>query len=284
MISNSMLSLTPKAGRQKLSAQMKLYVTAAVITTLVLFVAGRPSGEVIVDASAYSMNAVSLIPYVLTLGLALSGVNYFLSLSAGILSGVVITIANGTYTFFEAIKAISTGFSDNANMIWMFIFISGLLGVVTATGGVDWLVDKLSLFIKGSRSAEVVVFVMGIIVTCCIGNNSIPMLATSGIANQVIKEHKIDPRRMALIFTSSCITVDILPHSGMGLGMAGVMESAGVGVNFVESIPCNFFVLITFALTIVNVFFPVFTRGYGKDPWNFEAGCVHSETVEKVAQ
>lgn len=289
MISNNMLGLTPKASRQKMGAQLKLYMTAALLTTVLLLLFGRSSGTVAVDTSAYTMNAVSLIPYVVTLGLALAGVNYFLSLSAGILSGFVITVSNGTFTLFEACKAVSAGFSDNANMIWMFIFISGLLGVVTATGGVDWLVGKLSVFIKGHKSAEIVVFVMGVIVTCCIGNNSIPMLATEGVANRVIKEYKIDPRRMATIFTSACITVDLLPHSGMGLGMAGVMESAGVSANFVQSIPFNFFVLLTFALTVVNVFVPVFFRGFEKDKWSFAHNCTMSEaeagqTVENGAR
>ena len=165
-----------------------------------------------------------------------------------------------------------------ANMMLLFIFMAGTIGIVTEAGGIEWVISRLTKLIKGPKSAQGVIFLLGVLVTCCVGNDTIPMVTIGDVTRDISKKYRIDPRRIASIMPiSTAGTAVIIPYTGAALTMASMIETAGAGISFVQTIPFNFFVLITFVLTFVTVFVPFSDRRFAKDPWDFEKWLPSSE-------
>lgn len=277
-VANSAVGLSGKEAKEKMRSQIKIYAIPYLLTIVLLLIFGRPSGAVLVDPSAYEINLWSILPYALALGLALIGFNFVVSLSSGILGGVVIGLALGKFGLLEGFQTLGTGFNDNANMIWMFIFVSGVIGIASETGGINWIVEKLSHFIRSPRSAQLVLLTLGIIVTCCIGNNAIPNMTIGTIAADVSKKYKIDVRRTAALLTIAAgLTVSILPHSGIGLCMTGLIDSSGADASFIQCIPYNWFIWLAFAVTVITVFIPFSESHYRKKGSEIKETALKSE-------
>ena len=277
IVSNSVMGVGPgKPTKDKLISQAILYVVPFVITIVLYVVFGRPSGDVAIEH--YGVNFWSILPYILILVLALAGVNFVLSLSSGIVLGVIIGLAEGKFNLLEGCTTVAEGMYSMANMILLFVFMAGTIGIVSEAGGIDWVISKLTKLIRGPKSAQGVIFLLGVLVTCCVGNDTIPMVTIGDVSRDISKQYRIDPRRIASIMPiSTAGTAVIIPYTGAALTMASLIEAAGGGISFIQTIPFNFFVLFTFVLTFITVFVPFSDRRYAKDPWDFDKWCPKSE-------
>lgn len=277
IVSNSVMGVGPgKPTKDKLISQAILYVVPFVITIVLYVVFGRPSGDVAIEH--YEVNFWSILPYILILVLALAGVNFVLSLSSGIVLGVIIGLAEGKFNLLEGCTTVAEGMYSMANMILLFVFMAGTIGIVSEAGGIDWVISKLTKLIRGPKSAQGVIFLLGVLVTCCVGNDTIPMVTIGDVSRDISKQYRIDPRRIASIMPiSTAGTAVIIPYTGAALTMASLIEAAGGGISFIQTIPFNFFVLFTFVLTFITVFVPFSDRRYAKDPWDFDKWCPKSE-------
>ena len=277
IVSNSVMGIgAGKATKDKLISQALLYAIPFIAAIALYVIFGRPTGEVSMEH--YDVNVWSILPYIFILVLALAGVNFVLSLSSGIVLGVIIGLAEGKFNLLEGCVTVAEGMYGMANMMLLFIFMAGTIGIVTEAGGIEWVINRLTKLIKGPKSAQGVIFLLGVLVTCCVGNDTIPMVTIGDVTRDISKKYRIDPRRIASIMPiSTAGTAVIIPYTGAALTMASMIETAGAGISFVQTIPFNFFVLITFVLTFVTVFAPFSDRRFAKDPWDFEKWLPSSE-------
>ena len=277
IVSNSVMGIgAGKATKDKLISQAVLYAIPFIAAIALYVIFGRPTGEVSIEH--YDVNVWSILPYIFILVLALAGVNFVLSLSSGIVLGVIIGLAEGKFNLLEGCVTVAEGMYGMANMMLLFIFMAGTIGIVTEAGGIEWVISRLTKLIKGPKSAQGVIFLLGVLVTCCVGNDTIPMVTIGDVTRDISKKYRIDPRRIASIMPiSTAGTAVIIPYTGAALTMASMIETAGAGISFVQTIPFNFFVLITFVLTFVTVFVPFSDRRFAKDPWDFEKWLPSSE-------
>lgn len=277
IVSNSVMGIgAGKATKDKLLSQVLMYFVPFVLTIVLLVIFGRPEGAVSIDT--YEVKIWTILPYVLILVMAVAGVNFVISLSSGIVLGVIIGVAEGDFNLLEGCTTVANGMYGMANMILLFVFMAGTIGIVSEAGGIDWVISKLVRLIRGKKSAQAVIFLLGLLVTCCVGNDTIPMVTIGDIAKDIAAKYRLDPRRVAAIMpVSTAGTAVIIPYTGAALTMASLIEAAGGGVSFIQSVPFNFFVLLTFVFTFLTLFVPFPDRVYEKDPWDFEKWCPASE-------
>ena len=91
MISDTTIAATRTQGcelRDKFRVNFLIALPAAIVTTVVLLIVGRP--ETAVPLGDLSFSAVKVLPYLAVLALALLGVNVFLTLTIGIFSAGII--------------------------------------------------------------------------------------------------------------------------------------------------------------------------------------------------
>lgn len=277
IVSNSIIGIgTGKAAKQKLISQLKLYAVPFVLTVVLLVIFGKPSSNVILEE--YSVNIWSVFPYILILTLAIKGVNFILALSSGIIFSLLLGVFQGQFTILEGSDIVAEGMYGSANMILLFVFMAGTIGIAEETGGIVWITNKLTKLIRGPKSAQLVIFLLSILITCCVGNDTIPMVTVGEVIKDISRKYRIDPRRTAsLLPVATAGTVAFLPYSGISLTMESLIRSNDLACSFIESVPYNWFVLLIFVFTILTIFYP-FSEGYLKsDPWDFEKWCPRSE-------
>ena len=279
IVSNSVMGLgAAKGPKDKLLSQIKIYAIPFAVTLVFLLLFGRPNSQVTLET--YEVNFAAILPYVAILTLAFMGINFVISLSGGSCLGLFIGIAQGQFTVLEGCQTVASGMYNMANMILLFIFMAGNIGMISQAGGVDWAVDQLTRFIRGKRSAEIVIMLACMLVTGFVANDTIPMVTLGDIIRDICRKYKIDPRRAAgLIPIATASTAVMIPYTPPCLIIAGLIEESGYDTSFIYSIPCNVFVLLVLVMAVVTVFVPFSSRHFAKNPWNFEKEALQSDLV-----
>mgnify|MGYP002650354928 CR=1 FL=1 len=279
IVSNSVMGLgAAKGPKDKLLSQIKIYAIPFAVTLVFLLLFGRPNSQVTLET--YEVNFAAILPYVAILTLAFMGINFVISLSGGIFLGLFIGIAQGQFTVLEGCQTVASGMYNMANMILLFIFMAGNIGMISQAGGVDWAVDQLTRFIRGKRSAEIVIMLACMLVTGFVANDTIPMVTLGDIIRDICRKYKIDPHRAAcLIPIATASTAVMIPYTPPCLIIAGLIEESGYDTSFIYSIPCNVFVLLVLVMAVVTVFVPFSSRHFAKNPWNFEKEALQSDLV-----
>ncbi|MBR6639622.1 MAG: Na+/H+ antiporter NhaC family protein, partial [Muribaculaceae bacterium] len=78
--------------------------------------------------------------YVVVIVLALFGMNVTMVLVLGILTAIVIALANG-YALLELAGFMGAGIDSMGNLIIITLLAAGMLGIVKAVGGVNYLLQ-----------------------------------------------------------------------------------------------------------------------------------------------
>ena len=80
--------------------------------------------------------------------------------------------------------------------------------------------------IRGKRGAELSIAGLVSLANICTANNTIAIITTGGIANDITKRFGLDPRKTASILdTFSCLIQGIIPYGAqllMAAGLAGI--------------------------------------------------------------
>ncbi|MBE6235663.1 MAG: Na+/H+ antiporter NhaC family protein [Bacteroidales bacterium] len=176
---------------------------------------------------------VLLIPYILVIVLAISGIDVSIVLSIGLAVNAVIGFTAGELTWSGYLGSIGSGISGMGDLIIVTMLAGGMLELITANGGLDFIVGGLTGKIRGKRGAEFSIAALVSLANICTANNTIAIITTGGIARDITKRFKLDPRRSASILdTFSCLIQGLLPYGAqllMAAGLAGVSSISIIG-------------------------------------------------------
>jgi Na+/H+ antiporter NhaC len=176
---------------------------------------------------------VLLIPYILVIVLAISGINVSLVLTIGLIVNAVIGFTGGELTWSGYLESIGSGISGMGDLIIVTMMAGGMLELIKSNGGLDYIVGKLTKKINGRKGAEFSIAALVSLANICTANNTIAIITTGGIAKDITGRFGIDPRRSASILdTFSCLVQGFLPYGAqllMASGLAGVTSISIMG-------------------------------------------------------
>ena len=111
-------------------------------------------------------------------------------------------------------------------LIIITLLSAGMLGIIKATGGIDYLLQRLSRHIHGTRGAKAVIAVLVSAVNVCTANNTVAILTVGSLSEKIASRYGISgPRTASLLDTCSCIMQCLLPYGAQTLlaaGLAGI--------------------------------------------------------------
>ena len=277
-ISDTTIAATRSQGcemRDKFKVNLSIALPAAVITFVLLLIFAR-GGSSAVEVGSYSI--IKVIPYLTVIVLALIGMNVFAVLTVGILFSGLVGMLFADMSFLAFAQAIYNGMLGMMEVFLTSIFIGGMAKMVEKEGGINWLLDKVTAFIKGPKSAEVGIAAMICLTDAAIANNTISIIVDGPIARGICEEHKIDPRRSAsLLDLFSCVMQGAIPYGAQILLVGSLTAGA---VSAMDVIPCLWYQGLLAILAIVSIFVPFADRTLKKDPWNFEHWMPESKVKE----
>ena len=235
----------------KFKVNFRIVGPAAVVVTLLYIFLGK-SVSVVPEAGA--VERALLIPYILVIILAITGVDVSAVLAIGIAVNAVIGFAQGSLDWSGWLEGIGSGISGMGDLIIVTMLAGGMLEVIRENGGLDFIVRGLTRHIRGKRGAELSIAGLVSLANLCTANNTIAIITTGEIARDITRRFGLDPRKSASILdTFSCLIQGLIPYGAqllMAAGLAGISSISIIGYLYYP------FVMGVFALGAILLRLP----------------------------
>ena len=209
--------------RDKFKTNIRIVGPAAPIVTALYIFLGR-SVDVVPTAGAVDL--ILLLPYLLVIILAISGVEVSAVLTIGIIVNAFIGFTQGSLTWSGWLEGIGSGISGMGDLIIVTMLAGGMLEIIRTNGGLDFIVSGMTKRIRGKRGAELSIAGLVSLANICTANNTIAIITTGRIAHDITKRFGLDPRKTASILdTFSCLVQGFIPYGAqllMAAGLAGI--------------------------------------------------------------
>lgn len=228
-ISDTTIAATRSQGcsmQDKFKVNLWIALPAAIVTLIcyVLFLPEVPVTEV-PEAGKWWL----MVPYLVVIVTAVCGVNVTLVLTSGLLSAVVLGLVNGV-SLLDMAGFAGTGIDGMGDLIIITLLASGMLGVIKACGGIDYILRVLTARISGLRGAQATLAVLVGIVNLCTANNTVAIITVGGLSRDIARRFGVDPRKSASILDSaSCVVQCLIPYGAQTLlatSLAGISPAA----------------------------------------------------------
>ena len=250
VLSDTTISATRGVGcemRDKFKMNFKIAIPAAIITMILYTVVGKP-GQI---EGELTFHLIKVVPYLLVLVGAIAGGNVAIVLMSGIVLSGIVGFATGSVKFIPFMQAIGNGMEDMFGITIVAILIAGIIGVIKANGGINWLIENITSRVKTRAGAEYGIGILSAALSASLVNNTVAIIISAPIAKEIGSKYHIAPKRLAsLIDIFACGILALMPHDGGMLIMTGMGHVTPIDILKFAYYP----VLLIFA-TLVTIKF-----------------------------
>lgn len=240
--------------RDKFRANFAIALPAAIATLIIIIVLSMKaelSGAVEND---YSL--VELIPYMLVLAGGIMGINVFVVLIIGIISGSLIVLAEGAVTPVALIENMGTGAAGMYETIMVTILVSSMCGLMRSYGGFDALLSFAKKVFKGNKGGQIG---MGLLVSAmdiATANNTVAIVMAGPIVKEMSADYGISPKKAASIMDIfSCVIQGILPYGAQMLYAVSAVATLDHIISAFDIIPYMFYPFLLLISVLISIAF-----------------------------
>ena len=206
-----------------------------------------------------SYNLIQIIPYVLVLIGGIIGINVFVVLLIGIVSGSVIALATGAtgQSGILAVKALLENMGSGAAGMFetsmVAILVSAICALIREHGGFEALLRGIRKAFHGKRGGQIGMGLLVGAMDIATANNTVAIVMANPIAREMSEEYGITPRKAAsLLDTFSCVFQGIIPYGAQMLVAISAAHELGYSISAFDIIPNLFY---PFLLAVSSLFF-----------------------------
>ncbi|MGL4656381.1 MAG: Na+/H+ antiporter NhaC family protein [Sarcina sp.] len=213
MISDTTIAATKTQGcamNDKFKTNFKVVLPAAIIAIVFYIILGRGAD---VTTVAYEYSLIKVIPYLAILVAALLGTNVILVLTGGIGLAGIIGFATSSLTLRGFTDSITAGIGGMSELIIISILLGGIVELVKANGGIDFILESVTSRIKTKKGAEFGIGALVSLVDVATANNTIAIVTAGPIAKQISDEYELEaPRVAGILDMFSCTFQGVIPY------------------------------------------------------------------------
>ena len=222
---------------------------AAVITLILILVLSFQTdirGQV-----SQSYNLVQIIPYVLVLIGGIIGLNVFIVLLTGIVSGAFIMLIWGHTAPVDLLTNMGSGVSGMFETCMVAILVAALCALIREYGGFDALLSWIHRIFRGKKGGQLGMGLLVGTMDIATANNTVAIVMANPIAGEMAQEYGISPKKTAsLLDTFSCIFQGIIPYGAQLLSAATL-----TGLTPLQIIPNLYYPLLMGVCGILAIIF-----------------------------
>ena len=207
----------------------------------------------------YEPSALSLLPPLLAIVLAIVTRQVTLSLAGGIWLGYCLFLqANPLTGLAASIDGVIAVFQDagNTRVIIFTLLVGGLLATMESTGGVKGFIQWLERrrWVDSPRRAQFMAWGIGIVIFV---ESNITLLVAGAVSRPLFDRMRISREKLAYLIDSTSAPICILiPFNAWGAFNIGLIANTGesnpVGVFFM-AIPLNLYAITAVALAAYTI-------------------------------
>lgn len=239
--------------RDKFRANFGIALPAAIITLVIILIRslGADVGENIIK----EYNLVQIIPYILVLAGGIVGINVFVVLIIGIVSGSLIMLFTGAVNATSILANMGSGVSGMFETTMVAILVAAICSLIAEYGGFTALLQLIKSVFKGKKGG---MLGMGLLVGAmdiATANNTVAIVMANPIAKEMAESYGISSKKAASILdTFSCIFQGIIPYGAQMLVALSVAAGMNHNVSAFEVIPNLTYPFMLFLSSMVFVF------------------------------
>lgn len=222
-ISDTTIAATRTQGvklKDKFKANFIIVAPAALLTVLILFFVEIDTSAAL---SQSNYNLWLVLPYLLIIACALFGFNVIAVLGVGIISAASIGLITGSFDVPTMLRSIQKGLGWMQDLAMVALVIGGLVALMQAYGGMNWLMFQFTRHIKSVKGAELSIAGLVSFLDLSTANNTIAIVSAGPIAKDLAEQYQLDPRRTAsLLDIFSCGFQGLVPYGGQLLAAAAI--------------------------------------------------------------
>ena len=241
------------AMKDKFRENFWIALPAAIVTIVIILVLSFNTdihGEI-----AHSYNLFQIIPYVLVLAGGIIGVNVFVVLITGIISGIVIMLVMGEVTLEALLLNMGSGASGMFETCMVAVLVSVMCSLIKEYGGFDALLNGIRRLFKGKKGGQLGMGLLVGTMDIATANNTVAIVMANPIAKEMSEDYDITPRKAAsLLDTFSCIFQGIIPYGAQMLVAISAVSELGYNITAFQILPKLFYPMFLFVSSLIWIY------------------------------
>lgn len=263
VISDTTIAATRTQGcdmKDKFRENFKIVLPAAIITLVLFLVIASGSQYSVSDDLSY--NVFKILPYLVVLVGALAGMNVFLVLVLGTLLSVIVGVSTGSIAWNQIFTVIfqgpdgAGGIKNMYDITVISIVVAGIIGLVKANGGIDFILEGIKKHVHTNRGAQLGIALLSSLVDISTANNTIAIVMAGPIARDISQEYGISPRRTAsLLDIYTSVWQGLIPYGAQLLYACAGAAAVGLTLTPLDLLPYLFYPILMGISGIVFILF-----------------------------
>lgn len=238
--------------RDKFKGNFGIALPAALATLalILLLTLGKETAPV-----TQSYNLIQVIPYVLVLAGGIAGINVFVVLLVGIVSGAAIMLLTGQTAATELLASMGTGAAGMFETSMVAILVAAMCALIRVYGGFDALLNAIQACFWGSKGGQLGMGLLVGAMDIATANNTVAIVMANPIAKEMSKDYGISPQRTAcLLDTFSCIFQGIIPYGAQMLVAISATAEMGYTLSAFDIMGYLFYPYLLLVSSLVAIF------------------------------
>ena len=230
-----------------------LIALPAALATLVLILVLTLGQEPTPVTQGY--NLVQIIPYVLVLVGGVAGINVFVVLLVGILSGAIIMLVTGQTAATDLLASMGSGAAGMFETSMVAILVAAMCGLIRVYGGFDALLSFIRSLFHGKKGGQLGMGLLVGAMDIATANNTVAIVMANPIAKEMSQEYGITPKRAAcLLDTFSCIFQGVIPYGAQMLVAISAAAELGFALSAFQIMQYLFYPYLLLVSSVIAIY------------------------------
>ena len=239
--------------KDKFKTNIAIVTPAAVATVVIILL--LTMGTDISSNISNDYDLIQIIPYVLVLISGIIGINVFVTLMIGIVSGSFIMLVTSAVNFEGLIKSVGTGVSNMFETSMVAMLVAAICALIRHNGGFDALLYGIRRVFRGKKGGQLGIGLLVGLMDIATANNTVAIVMANPIASEMAKEYGINNKKTASILdTFSCIVQGFLPYGAQILVALSVVNTMNMQLSAFDIIGNMFYPMLLLVSSLVFIF------------------------------
>lgn len=239
--------------KDKFRENFKIALPAAIVSLVIIL--ALSFGADLGGSVVHEYDLIQLIPYLIVLIGGIIGVNVFVVLLLGILSGSIIMVATGATAATDLLANMGSGAAGMFETTMVALLVSAICALVREYGGFVALLNGIKSLFKSKKGGQLGMGLLVGAMDIATANNTVAIVISNPIAADMAKTYGISKRKTAsLLDTFSCVFQGILPYGAQMLVAISAATELGFAVSAFQIIPFLFYPFLLLISSLVFIF------------------------------
>ena len=240
------------AMQDKFRGNFWIAFPAALVTVVIILVLSM--GETVAEFTG-SYNLLQIVPYILVLLGGIVGINVFVVLIVGIVSGAAIMLITGQTAVTDLLSSMGSGAAGMFETSMVAVLVAALCALIRAHGGFDALLYFIRKVFKGNKGGQIGMGLLVGTMDIATANNTVAIVIANPIAREMGQEYGISPKRSACLLDSfSCIFQGIIPYGAQMLVAISAVAEMGFQITSFQIMRYLMYPYLLLAACLISIF------------------------------